>query len=139
MIDKQDFYHGAAILRVVEDARCRSVNKLDIGFLVNQETFVYLKYRTKSRTPWNFQFGSDEIEHLNSTVERFPKIVIAFICGGDGICGLSWLQVKELIANNAGWISCSRKFNEQYGVSGPNGNLKGKVSLQQWPNIVFDE
>jgi hypothetical protein len=138
MIDKQEFYHGAAILRVVDDARCRSVNKSGVGFLVNEDAFVYLKYRTKSRTPWTFQFGSDEVAHLNSANARFPKTVIAFICGGDGICGLRWLQARELLASGAGSISCSRKFSEQYGVSGPNGSLKGKVSLQQWPSIVFE-
>jgi hypothetical protein len=40
MIDKQEFYHGAAILRVVEDSRCQSVNRHNGGFIVNDQAFV---------------------------------------------------------------------------------------------------
>jgi hypothetical protein len=139
MIDKQEFYHGAAMLRVVGDARCESVSKSDGGFLVNNQAFVYLKYRTKNRTPWTFQFASEEIAQLNASDVRFPKTVIGFICGGDGICGLRWSPVRSLLANQPGSISCGRRFNEQYGVSGPSGALKGKVSLQQWPGVIFEQ
>ncbi len=127
------------MLRVVEDARCRSVNKSNGGFLVNDQTFAYLKYRTKSRTPWTFQFGTDEVAHLNAVDLTFPKTVVAFICGGDGICGLPWFSVRELLAGQAGWISCARRFNEQYGVAGTVGSMRGKVPLHRWPGVVFEE
>src|ERR1039458_7893664 len=102
MIDKQEFYHGAALIRVIDDRRCQSITKSDLGFVVNGNAFIYLKYRTKGRTPWRFQFGNDEVVYLNSVADKYPRILIAFICGGDGICGVTWLQAVELLANGPG-------------------------------------
>jgi hypothetical protein len=138
MIDKQEFYHGAAILRVVSDARCESICKADGGFLVNDQVFVYLKYRTKSRTPWSFPFATEETVQMNASESKYSKVVVGLICGGDGVCGLRWPPVRGLLADQAGWISCARRFNEQYGVSGSAGTLRRKVSLQQWPSVIFE-
>ena len=138
MIDKQEFYHGAAILRVVSDDRCESVCKSDGGFLVNDQVFVYFKYRTKSRTPWSFVFAKEETAQLNAAESKYGKVVIGLICGGDGVCGLPWPPARDLLADQAGWVSCARRFNEQYGVSGSAGALRRKVSLQQWPGVVFE-
>jgi hypothetical protein len=138
MIDKQEFYHGAAILRVVSDPHCESICKSEGGLLINDQVFVYLKYRTKARTPWNFVFATEETGQLNSAESKYSKAVVGLICGGDGICGLTWLAIRSLLADQAGWISCARRFNEQYGVSGPAGTLRGKVSLKQWPSVIFE-
>jgi hypothetical protein len=138
MIEKQEFYHGAAILRVVSDAACESVYKTECGFLINDQVLVYLKYRTKSRTPWTFVFAKEETIQLNVAESKYAKVVIGLICGGDGVCGLPWSPARDLLADQAGWISCARRFNEQYGVSGSAGTLRRKVSLQQWPGVIFE-
>ena len=137
MIDKQEYYHGAAIIRLLEDERCQKVQKHNLGYTVNDESLIFLKYSTKSRSPWRFSFSSDEIERLNSLANSFRKIIIVLICGGDGICTISWQEAAGLLANDAGWISAKRNFNEQYGIAGSQGKLKGKVSLREWPSIVF--
>lgn len=138
MIDKQEFYHGAAVSRLLEDTRCQSIKKHDFGYVVNSEVFIFLKYRTKSRSPWNFGFDEEDLERIHSLVNCFKKIVIVLICGGDGICAILWRDAEKLLGNKAGWICARRKFNEQYGVTGSAGSLKGKVSLRQWPMIIFD-
>lgn len=139
MIDKQEFYHGVAIIRLLESAHCQTVHKHSLGYTVNNGTFVFLKYSTKSRSPWRFSFGREETERMNSLASSFRKIVIALVCGGDGICAITWREAAELLGNDAGWISARRNFNEQYGVAGPRGRLKGKVPLGQWPSIVFED
>ena len=139
MIDKQEFYHGVAIIRLLEDGHCQKVRKHDFGYTVNDEVFVFLKYSTKSRSPWRFTFRSDEVERLNSLASSFRRIALALICGGDGICAISWRKAVELLGNDAGWISARRNFNEQYGVAGPNGKLDGKISLREWPLIIFGD
>jgi hypothetical protein len=137
MIDKQEYYHGAAIIRLLEDERCQKLRQHNLGYMVNDESFIFLKYSTKSRSPWRFSFSSDEIERLNSLADSFKKIILALICGGDGICAISWQEATGLLTNDAGWISAKRNFNEQYAVAGSQGKLKGKVSLREWPAIVF--
>ena len=138
MIDKHEFYHGAALIRLLEDDRCQRVRKGEFGYIVNDAIFVFPKYTTKHRSPWRFSFSADEVRRLNLLAGRFQKIVIAMICGGDGICTISWRQASDLLGDNAGWISARRKFNEQYAVAGQAGGLTGKVSLSQWPTIVFE-
>ena len=86
-----------------------------------------------------FSFNQEEVGVLNSLAASYKNIIIVLICGGDGICAIAWKDGMALLGNNAGWISAKRNFKECYAVAGSNGKLKGKVPLQQWPNIVFDD
>jgi len=137
MIDKREFYHGAALICLLEDARCQQVRKHEFGYIVNDAAFVFLKYTTKPRSPWRFSFSVDEVQRLNLLASQFRKIIIAMVCGGDGICAVSWRDASNLLGNNTGWISARRKFKEQYAVAGQVGQLHGKVSLNEWPSVVF--
>jgi hypothetical protein len=139
MIAKKEFYHGVAIIRLLEDKRCQTVCKDDLGYIVNDQIFVFLKYTTKTRSPWTFTFGQDEVKQLNSLATSFRDIIIVLVCGGDGICAVPWCKASPLLGNKAGWISAKRKFNEQYAVAGQAGQLRGKVSLSEWPIIIFEE
>ena len=138
MIAKKEFYHGAAIIRLLEDKRCQIVRKDDLGYIVNDKTFIFIKYTTKTRSPWTFSFSQGDVEQLNSRAISFKNIVIVLVCGGDGICAVSWCNACRLLGNNAGWISTRRKFNGQYAVAGQADQLHGKVSLNQWPLLVFE-
>ena len=138
MIAKREFYHGVAIVRLLEDKRCQTVRKDELGYIVNDEVFVFIKYTTKTRSPWRFTFGKDEVKQLNTRATSFRNMVIVLICGGDGICAISWCSASRLLGNKAGWISTRRKFSEQYAVAGQAGQLHGKVSLSEWPLIVFE-
>lgn len=138
MIDKREFYHGVAIVRLLEDERCQRVRKRDFGYDVNGETLIFPKYSTKSRSPWRFSFSKDDAERLNSLASSFRKIVIVLVCGGDGICAIPWREAADLLGNEAGWVSAKRNFNEQYGVAGPRGKMNRKVSLRDWPSIIFE-
>src|SRR3972149_3125279 len=118
MIPKQEFYHGVAIIRLLDDKRCKTVHKDELGYIVNDRVFVFVKYTTRTRPPWRFTFRQDEVEQLNSRATSFGDIVIVLVCGGDGICAVSWYNASRLLGNKAGWISAKRKFNEQYSVAG---------------------
>lgn len=137
MIDKQEFYHGAAVIKLLDDRRCERIKKNDLGYIVNNEALAFIKYSTKTRSPWRFIFSQEEIDKLISAGDLFNKIIIVFICGGDGICAVSWSKIVELLASEAGWISTRRNFNEQYAVAGSHGKMKGKIPLREWPSIIF--
>lgn len=139
MLDKTDYYHGAAIVRLLGDERCTSLHKKGLlGYVVNGDTFVLLKYTTKARSPWGFSFDQEDVDRCNKMASEHKQLVLGLICGGDGICALNWTQGKELLGNKAGRIVASRKHNHSYSVWGTVGELKRKVSISDWPRIFFE-
>jgi len=135
MIEKQDFYHGAALARLVDDGRCLSIARHSFGYLINDELFVLIKYSTKGRSPWGFAFSEDDISRITKLSET--KIFIAFVCGGDGVCVVPQTQILSLLQQKPGWISAKRLSNKAYAVSGPAGSLKHKVPMNRWPSILY--
>jgi hypothetical protein len=138
MIDKQEYYHGAAIIRVLEDERSTAISKHACGYVVNDEVLIMLKYSTKSRSPWRFTFTLDEMVNIETLIKKNGRIIIALVCGGDGICAIHAKELYSILGDNPGWLSVKRNYNEQYGVAGPNGHLERKVSFQRWPSIIFE-
>lgn len=138
MIEKTEFYHGAALARLVEDPRCEALGKHQYGYRVNQQRFISIKYSTKARSPWGFNFSQDDIDRLEETSREIGNCFIALVCGGDGICAVSWTTLLGLLGGTAGWISTKRAHGGCYGVSGPKGTLQGKVAMNRWPGIIFD-
>ena len=138
MIEKQDFRHGAAMLCVLDDPRCREVRKSGVGYAVNGTALAFLKYSTKARSPWRFGFGAEEMRRLGASAES-RRVAIGLICGGDGVCAITLAEAEFLMGGVVGWIAVRRRFHEIYGVSGPAGTLPRKVPRHRWPAIVFDE
>ncbi len=139
MLYKSKYYHGAAVLSILEDNRCKSINKLGhLGYLVNTEIFVFLKYTTKSRSPWGFTFDQEDVDRCSRLSSEYKKVILGFVCAGDGVCGIDWLEAKQLLGNKSGRIAISRKHDHSYSIWGSAGELKRKISVTQWPIIVFE-
>ena len=138
MIEKLEFYHGAAIVRLIEDGRCKSVRKSEYGYLVNEDRSILVKYTTKAQSPWRFTITKDDIERFDRASQRSNVCILVLVCGGDGVCASPWEAARELLSGSAGWLSAKRSHNGCYAFSGPAGTLKKKVALNQWPGIVFD-
>jgi hypothetical protein len=139
MIEKLEFYHGAALVRVIEDPRCETIAKHTCGYRVNNGRILAIKYSTRAHSPWGFTFSGDDISRFNAAKAEFGDCLIALVCGGDGICALSWSLVATLLANSPGRIAAKRGFAGCYAVSGPAGALKGKIAMNRWPAIVFEK
>lgn len=139
MLEKQEFYWGAAIIRLLNDPRCTCLSKREYGYLINSTQFTALKYSTKSRTPWGFTFGQDEIDKLGDASDRYKLVVVALVCGGDGVCAITWKQAMSLLGGEPGWISARRGFHGRYGVAGPKGELDRKISIRDWPALLFEQ
>ena len=139
MIDKLEFYHGAAIVRIVEDARCRTIRKHDSGYIVNDDRLLILKYTTKAQSPWRFTVSLEDQARISEAAGHFVLCVLGLVCGGDGVCGIRWDQLNILLGEGAGWLAAKRVFNGCYAVTGSRGSLEKKVALNQWPGILFQE
>ncbi|HEV3039555.1 MAG TPA: hypothetical protein VHA33_17415 [Candidatus Angelobacter sp.] len=137
MLDKSGYYHGAAIIRVLEDSRCRSVRKDGVGYVINEEVAVFLKYSTKARSPWGFTFDGEDINRCHRMEQKHERLILGLVCGGDGVCALEWREADKLLANKPGRIAAGRKHNESYAVWGTAGTLKGKIPVGRWPTLSF--
>lgn len=137
MLDKQDFYHGVAIIHILDDPRYLGLRKFKHGYVVNESTYLFLKYSTKSRSPWRFTFSHPDISHLGEMAISWKNTIIALVCGGDGVCGIPWNIVSGILGSEAGWLAVRRGFNESYALSGPNGEARHKIKLLQWPGVLF--
>jgi hypothetical protein len=138
MIEKLEFYHGAALVRLIEDPRCGTIAKHDCGYLVNHNRTIMIKYSTKGHSPWGFTFSPDDIVRIERAEKQSHGTVVALVCGGDGICVLFWTDIDKLLVSAPGRIAAKRGFAGCYAVSGPAGKMQGKVAMNRWPAIVFD-
>lgn len=139
MIDKDEFYHGAAIVRLMDDNRCKGISKIgNLGYLVNDGIFVFLKYTAKSRSPWGFSFDQEDVSRCVNANATYRRLIVGLICGGDGICSLEWSEVSGLLNNSAGRVAAARRHNESYAVWGTAGELRRKISLKRWPQLLFE-
>ncbi len=136
-IEKQEFYHGAALYRVIADVRTTSLRADGIGYLVNETIFVLVKYATKTSSPWRFTVSDDEALTLSLRSKAGKAAFVALVCGGDGICATSWKIASEKLGDTPGWLSCRRRFHQQYALAGTEGEVQGKIPDKAWPTILF--
>jgi hypothetical protein len=138
MLDKSAYYHGAAVIPILEDSRCRSIRKLGtLGYVLNDEIFLFIKYTTKAGSPWRFTFDQEDIDRCIKMSSEYSRLVLGLVCGGDGVCAVDWGQGHELLGTRPSWIAAARKHNHSYSVWGANGELKRRVSLGKWPALAF--
>lgn len=139
MLDKSEYYHGAAIVRLMDDERCGGVRKKGfLGFVVNEKVFVFLKYTTKGRSPWGFTFDQEDIDRCLKMGTEYSRVVLGLICGGDGVCALTWGEANDLLGGKPGRIAAGRKHNHSYSVWGTAGELKRKIPVGRWPSLTFE-
>lgn len=139
MIDKYEFYHGAAIVRLLQDERCAALcRKGLLGYVLNNSVFLFIKYTTKARSPWRFSFDKEDIERADKMALEHERVVFPFVCGGDGICALDWSEARRLLDGNPGWIAVARKHNGQYAVWGSVDEHERRISKKRWPEIGFE-
>jgi len=139
MLSKFGYYHGAAIIRLLEDERCRSVRRQEYGYVVNEKAFVFFKYKTKTRSPWGFNFDQEDIDYCLKMGAEYECFALGLICGGDGVCALDWEEAKTLLGGKSGSITADRKHRHQYSVWGSAEELKNKISVNRWPNLLFEQ
>lgn len=138
MINKGDFYHGATILKAVEDPRNICINFNKIGYIINSTNLAIIKYSTKSKSPWKFTFTNNDLANIVDSYSSTLHIYIILVCASDGFCALKYQETLKLLNEEPGVISVRRKFNEQYSVFGHGRQLENKISLNRWPKILFE-
>lgn len=107
-----------------------------VGYIVNDDTFLFIKYMTKERSPWRFTFDQEDIDRCVRMESEYRRVVFGFVCGSDGICTIGWAQACELLDMKPGWIAAARKHNHSYSVWGANGELSARLPSTSGPVVV---
>lgn len=140
-IQKQEFYEGAALHRLIR-ACAEPVRVLHAPpfFILNSLLAVHFKYSTSKRTPWGFTLLPAEQGRLKDAAETL-SVVIAFVCGSDGIAALPYKDYLRVVASSeaASSLVCRRLYKEHYEISGPGGTLERKVAPSNWCSILNKE
>ena len=115
MLDKSAYYHGAALTLVLEDRRCNSIRMREhVGYVANDDIFLFIKYTTKVQPPWRFAFDQEDVDRCAQMQGEYRRVVLGLVCGGDGVCGLDWDRDRSLLDGKPGWIATARKHNQRY-------------------------
>jgi hypothetical protein len=135
MIKGFEFYHGAAITRLVHSQRPLSIKVFpghgNASYIVNDRVGLYLKYSSKRLSPWAFSFQKEHQSEIDELKSKCPVVIVGLICHDDGIVGLSYLELKTILDDKherVEWVSASRKPRGQYAIKGKDGRLLHKVS-----------
>jgi hypothetical protein len=136
-IRKQEFYEGAALHLLARSGRITSIRYEPPLFVVNNRLLVLLKYSTRGRSPWGFTFSADEQTLLCSKASE-STVVIALICGSDGVAAVTYEAYSRVAARrrSAIHLACYRNHGAHYEVNGPDGTLERKVAPSHWQRIL---
>jgi hypothetical protein len=142
MIDQYHFYHGAALREIcaaskkavsieILDKKLRNDDHNYNIYIINNQIPVYIKHSTSRSKRWRFSFITEHQDTVRDLYEMYGNLVMLLICHNDGIVGLNFDELKEILDDNheeIEWIGVKRRKRELYAVSGSDGKLKHKIA-----------
>lgn len=139
MISEFEFFHGAALARVLHGTK-RSVtiapftDSDNAAYLINGRTGLYVKYSSKRLSPWRFSFHGRHCEVIASMGAELGNAVVALVCNDDGIAALGldeFQQVASCGRDQVQWVSAARGRRQMYLIKGSDGELAFKVGMNE--------
>src|ERR1700758_3841998 len=122
MIHKYEFFHGAALTRLIHGAKgnisidnyeCKSFNA---AYILDVSVGLYIKHSTNRLSPWVFTFHKDHQDDIREMNEKLKTVFVALICNDDGIVCLSFEELKSALDDNhdpTEWVRISRRSRQQ--------------------------
>lgn len=131
MISELDRFHGIVLRQIVvahgDSLRfgvIETSGRID-AYLMEGAAFL-VKHSSKRLPPWPFTFLGENLHQLSDLKRSFPCVWIFFVCGGDGVVGLSLPELLTISCpGKAGsaWVRVRRNRNSMYRVGGALGEL----------------
>lgn len=131
MIADFDRHHGI-VLRQLLIACGKQVRVGAIEMTGRAEAFsiehaaFYVKHSTKRLSPWHFTFTAENLADLSNLKRDYSPVWGFFVCGQDGVVGLSFDELMSIASIGDGrtaWLRVSRSRKSMYRVSGSLGEL----------------
>jgi len=141
-IRNKELYHGAALLRIVEDKSFTALNSVrgEYGhYLLNADRHLFVKVTTKAAPPWQFSYNRDDIAKI-ARVLGSGKVFICLVCGRMAVCALNQAEMQHLLqmsAANQQWIRVQSPKGGSCHMSGSNGKLKRAIARNAFPKKVL--
>lgn len=147
MIKDFEFYHGAALSRMVH---CSSENvcirpyptSCNSSYVINDDFGVYIKYSTKRLSPWRFSFSDEHQNEIADMNQRLSAVYVLLVCHTDGVVALSFDEFRALLDERheaVEWVSASRGRGQMYLLKGSDGTLPFKIGRNEFPAKMFQE
>jgi hypothetical protein len=151
MINDQEFLHGAAFFRLINDADRITITHASAIhqsiYLVESDrskSAILFKVSKKATSAWSFTLSTQEKSALATLYYKYPDFsaFIALVCHKDGICCIAedrfWTIVDRNADISAQHISVSRRPHGSYHVSGPGRQqMNQTVPQNDWPCVVL--
>jgi hypothetical protein len=147
MIKEFEFYHGAALVRLLHGTNQEVVVELfpsesNASYIINKNIGLYIKHSAKRMSPWRFSFSQEHRDEILEMKKRLEKVFLLLVCGEDGIVSLDFDEFKKIVNETNGlveWVSVVRNKNTEYAVEGSDGFLSYKISKKEFPEKIFEE
>lgn len=145
MVREFEFYHGAALARLIHGNKSISIEQYAAGtsnasYVINGRLGFYIKHSTSRLSPWVFTFLRSHQDEVQEMQDSLGNVFVVLVCGDDGMVCLSYDELKLALDHNHGdaeWIKAARRKREKYAISGSDGKLKTKVGESEFPAKIF--
>lgn len=145
MISETARYHGSFFSLLFENhdnnITIRRLSELGVGYYVIGDIApVYLKFSTKRRGPWGFNFFRSHQENQKTLFYKYGECFTCLICGRDGVVGLSMAQLRQLLDDEfeeQETVYVRRRLNGMYQLRGRNGSLSNRISRHSVFDSIF--
>lgn len=106
-IDRQDLYHGAALVQLVENGQAiiqkmqpSPYYRISVATAPKGEEnrYIYIKYVSRNSEPFRFAFSDQERKFLDSELTRNAPVFVVLVCGSSYVCVLDKKQYRALSA-----------------------------------------
>jgi hypothetical protein len=136
-IRKLEYYEGAALYRLIRSLGEVRVRVDDGSVVLDDQVRVFLKYCTRTRSPWSFTFSGAERRALGKHSATI-RVLIGLVCGSDGVAALEYADLFDVAGDGENQIavSCCRGYDEYYTISGPVKELARKIAPAAWNRVL---
>lgn len=143
MIPDYNRYYGCVFTHLAEGRSKVCIEKLSVDvqgfYLIDATVPIYIKFSRSRRGPWAFTFQSEHQVCCDKLSAQFGAVVVALVCGADGIVALDDQQLRTVLDDqfdDQEGIAVRRKLGQMYSVTGKNGKLARKVGRDSLIAVV---
>ena len=143
MISDTTRYHGIVFSEIARKERNILIDQFDSksnsSYTING-VGLFIKYSTKRMPPWHFTFIRDHQLEIEQIKSRHNHVVIALVCGTDGVAALSYDELKQVLDHNiedVERITVRRPPRGKYRISGTDGEMDRTIGISDFPGKIF--
>ena len=143
MISETERYHGMVFSRIarnISSLSLRQYNSKSTSSYVVNGTGLFIKYSTKRMSPWHFTFIKQHQDEIEEMKKNLNDVVVALVCGSDGIASLSSVELNKVLDDNHAEIeriTVSRPPRGKYRIGGTDGKLSKAIGDNEFPGKLF--